>query len=296
LTTRLGGGAPCRQACHPAPVGALFVSMIVSPDGTSVLATNGQTQTDGPRAPGADRVWVMDAQTGNVTNTIFVGGYVGGLALAPDGKTLAMRIPGGSVNLWDLASNTSLGTLTPGGGLSYFGGVAFSPDGETLAAGYDPPSDDPDSVIVLFDVASKAVIKSLSGVADASLLAISPDGATLASAGYYGGQTWDVGSGSLITTFTQVEVDDMAISPDGRTIVTGGWGSLAGGAVMVWDLGTGEKLGDLTPPGIREPRAFSLALAPGALVVMVNEMYTEEPTVAVELYGCPSSAAATAPA
>ena len=60
-------------------------------------------------------------------------GPVNSVAFSRDGRTLATGSENGTVQLWELPSDTQLATLKGGTGPVF--SVAFSPDGRTLAAG-----------------------------------------------------------------------------------------------------------------------------------------------------------------
>src|SRR5437773_3535850 len=63
-------------------------------------------------------------------------GWIGGVAFAPDGKTLATASADQSVRLWNVTTGEVRATLR--GHTDYVGAVAFAPDGRTLATGsYD---------------------------------------------------------------------------------------------------------------------------------------------------------------
>src|SRR6185437_5635453 len=62
---------------------------------------------------------------------VSAAGPVTGLALSPDGRTLAMA--GDGVQLWQTASGQRAGAQIPPAGKSADQAVAFSPDGKTLA-------------------------------------------------------------------------------------------------------------------------------------------------------------------
>src|SRR5260370_13274664 len=62
-----------------------------------------------------------------------MGSYhtVTGLALSPDGKTLA--VAGSGVQLWQTATGQRIGATLPSAGNRRYQAVAFSPDGTMLA-------------------------------------------------------------------------------------------------------------------------------------------------------------------
>jgi WD40 repeat protein len=55
------------------------------------------------------------------------------LAFSPDGRTLAAAGAGGTIRLWDAATQQEIGTPMTAGSAPVYA-LAFSPDGRTLAA------------------------------------------------------------------------------------------------------------------------------------------------------------------
>ena len=99
------------------------------------------------------------------------------------GKTLAAGASGPLIELWDVATGTSIATLeehtAPGTS------VSFAPDGKTLAAGAE------NGTIMLWDVATGTTTAILEGHTQTKAVesvSFAPDGKTLASAsgGRYG--------------------------------------------------------------------------------------------------------------
>jgi WD40 repeat protein len=199
---------------------------------------------------------------------------VRGVALAPDGKTLAIvESAGRTVHLWDVDTRCEQAALQhPGqvfdvafsqdgqvlssgcdngvvrlwnvatrrqtGALSSppfpVFRVAFSPDGRTLAAG------SADSTVRLWDVAARRVVATLRGhTAGVCCLSFSPDGKTLASSSHDTTvRLWDTTSGQAVTTLRgeRMALSTVAFNPDGKALATGG----PDGTVRVWDAATKE--------------------------------------------------------
>ena len=113
---------------------------------------------------------------------------VAAVAFSPNGATFATAGAGGSIRLWDVATQQEIGTpMTAGPGPVY--ALAFSPDGTTLA------SADGDGSARLWDVATQQEIGTpmTAGPGPVYALAFSPDGTTLVTAGANGSAN---GSGS----------------------------------------------------------------------------------------------------
>jgi len=181
------------------------------------------------------------------------------VAVSPDGSTLADGGYGidssgnyfGLVELWDIASGRSLGTLATNSNNAVYS-VAFSPDGKTLAVGgqgYDITSGLNTGIIELWSVASQTLTSSLSTTADnyVASVAFSPDGKTLADGCYssLGGlvELWNVSNGSLISslgTAADGGVNVVAFSTDGTLVADGGEDISLDGVLEVWNTSSGK--------------------------------------------------------
>ena len=108
-------------------------------------------------------------------------------AFSPDGGTLATAV-GGSIRLWDVATQQEIGTpMTAGAGPAH--ALAFSPDGSTLATAGG------DGTARLWDVATQQEIGTPMTASQEPVYAVafSPDGSTLVTAGGDGtARSWDV--------------------------------------------------------------------------------------------------------
>jgi WD40 repeat protein len=97
-----------------------------------------------------------------------------GVAISPNGQTLASGCGSETIKLWNLA-NVSTGSLAS---ISYHSSVvrtlAFSVDGRTLASGSE------DNTVKLWNLATRRQVASFKYEAHVRLVAFSPDGNALA--------------------------------------------------------------------------------------------------------------------
>ena len=168
---------------------------------------------------------------------------VTGLALSPDGKTLA--VSGDGLRLWSTATGQMIGaalsTATPAGP------AAFSPDSTLVAAvGADGRAR-------LWQVATQqetGTAVTIGPGASQGALAFSPDGKTLATVGADGtAALWSVATqgriGALMNAGASIgqaagdrTTAAVAFSPDGSTSATAG-----AGAIRLWDVATQQEIG-----------------------------------------------------
>src|SRR5262245_14903099 len=93
---------------------------------------------------------------------------------------------------------------------------ALGKDGRSLFVGSG-------EVICVFDLDTGLVRRTIKGPKGGfNCLALSPDGKTLAAAGYEGAALYDVGSGNRLRPLKVKAVAVLAFSPDGKRILTGG--------------------------------------------------------------------------
>jgi WD40 repeat protein len=187
-------------------------------------------------------------------------GDVTGLALSPDGATLAVVTAGG-IQLWATATGRRLGGPLAAAGTA---AVAFSPDGKALAAV------DADGRVRLWDVATRRQTGSPMRVgAGTTALALGPGGTTLVTADGDGTvRLWDVATGQQIGAPMTAGVGPVyaaAFSPDGTTLVTAD----GDGTVRLSDVATRQQIGapmalPLFPEPTQGPQpVYAAAFGPG---------------------------------
>ncbi|RUS92892.1 hypothetical protein DSM106972_097870 [Dulcicalothrix desertica PCC 7102] len=113
--------------------------------------------------------------------------------------------------------------------------IAISPDGETFASGDD------DKDIVLWDIKTRTLIRTLKGHSSfISSLAFSPDGQTLASGSWDNTiKLWNL---KIYTLTGQSAVRSIAFSPDGQTLASASDDK----SIKLWNLKTKELIRTIT--------------------------------------------------
>jgi RNA polymerase sigma factor (sigma-70 family) len=164
---------------------------------------------------------------------------VSALALAPDGKTLAVGL-WGKVRLLNTSTGAAVSTWAVNN--DSVTQVAFAPDGKTVGLRYQGRT------IELWDVAGGKKLHTLEGhTGNVFTFAFAPDGKTLASGGWKDPNVriWDVASGKQLRAFAVAsDVLGIAYSPDGKTLATCGNGS----RLRFWDVATGKRLPEADSP------------------------------------------------
>ena len=148
------------------------------------------------------------------------------VAFSPDGTILAETGEDAKIRLWDVQTQRQICVLnTKAGGVS---SIAFRPDGQTLASlngGLDGRHKGGDMAVRLWNVKTrKQIAVSQNHTAAINSVALSPDGALLAS-GHHDGvvRLWDMQTQKQIATLTghKAAVRSVAFSPDGTLLASG---------------------------------------------------------------------------
>jgi WD40 repeat protein len=223
------------QPSAPLPIGSVGEATAAGHPPAAFSAGGGLLATS--NGHGTVRVWNVTARrpTGPPIASYHT---VTGLALSPDGKTLA--VAGSGVQLWQTATGQRLGTTLPSAGRSRYRAVAFSPDGSMLA------TLGADGTARLWNVATQQEIGTPMSVdgrgVTVGAVAFTPNGRTLATAGADGQvQLWTVATRQRLgkPMAAGAGVTMLAFSADGATLAT----AASDGSVRLWNVATQQETG-----------------------------------------------------
>jgi WD40 repeat protein len=237
-------GALAVGTAVPPPAAAAGNASAVLAAGGGILAVNG--------GQGTVRLW--DVITGRPVGVPITSDHaVTGMAVSPDGKTVAVAADG--LQLWATATGQPIGRPLPDSDAGE--SMAFSPDGTLLAViGADGQAR-------LWDTATQQQVgapMSVGGSGSAGALAFAPGGKILATVGADGqARLWDVSTqrpvGAPATAGSGPGPAAAAFSPDGRTLATA-----SGGTVRLWNVATEREIG--APMTADTEPVYALAFSP----------------------------------
>jgi RNA polymerase sigma factor (sigma-70 family) len=206
-----------------------------------VVSRDGKTVASG--GIGTIRVW--DTTTGKELRCINDNNLWGeGVALSPDGETVAVGDVKGKIHLWDVSTGKE--RTTKAHEPFPVSSVVFSPDGKTLvSAGWD-------RTVGFWDVSTlKELLRGTCQDGTVGHIVFSPDGKFLASRSGDGSDhsiwLWDAATGQQLRQLKGhvSRVSSLAFSPDGKTLASGG--DQGDFRARLWDVGTGKMLRELAP-------------------------------------------------
>jgi WD40 repeat protein/serine/threonine protein kinase/tetratricopeptide (TPR) repeat protein len=193
------------------------------------FTSDGKRLTTGAR----DRtVRMWDVATGRQEACIAQPGPVYGLALSPDGGTVAAK-GADAIRVWDVAPPAPASVLPH---LTPIDTVAFSPDGKIVAARGT-------SETILWNLTEERVVATLSTAGPTRWLrglAFSPDGQSLAIPRGSGIDVWSVSGERMAVLPCQAPVHQAAWSPDGKSLAAATMNDHSG-FVEVWDVPSKQR-------------------------------------------------------
>jgi WD40 repeat protein len=241
-----------------------------SPDGSLIaVAGNGGVQ-------------IFSALTNTLVRCLPGPAIVGSVAFSPDAKTLAGAAQT-SVQLWNVSTGSEIASLIPAS--VTVSSVAFSPDGTTLAASGNNNSgitSQPVGALQTWNVSTGQLVTFLNtDLHFLSGIAYSPDGKTIAAAGFTGSngalETVDATTLKEIALFSSSasSLTAVAFSPDGKTLVGGGAevGGVNGHGVLdLWNVSTGALTTSLASGWVT---VSAVAFSPDGKVLAGGGMNTQ---------------------
>lgn len=173
------------------------------------------------------------------------------LAFLQDGKTLAVALENGAIELRSAERGALIRTFSPATGVP--GVVAASPDGKRLAFAAA------NHTIQVWDMERSVFLAELAAHVDQVIaLVFAPDGRTLASAGRdQNAYLWDGEGGALLSDLGKPKSEPLAFAfaPDGKRLAVGD----SAGGIRYWEL---DNVRDVAYVPTREQPITALAYSP----------------------------------
>eukprot|EP00274_Cyanoptyche_gloeocystis_P000148 CAMPEP_0196659230 /NCGR_PEP_ID=MMETSP1086-20130531/33824_1 /TAXON_ID=77921 /ORGANISM="Cyanoptyche gloeocystis , Strain SAG4.97" /LENGTH=343 /DNA_ID=CAMNT_0041993111 /DNA_START=52 /DNA_END=1079 /DNA_ORIENTATION=+ len=157
---------------------------------------------------------------------------VTGIAVSPDGKTVATCSWDKTAKVWQLDDTNLFQQAVLNGHIGFVENCAFSPDGSLLATASR------DSTVKVWKTSDWSLVTSLDGHTQWTFgCAFSPDGSLVASGSYDGlVKVWDISKSVVVATLTghQEGIRSLAFSPTGDALVSASLDK----TVKVWSTAT----------------------------------------------------------
>jgi WD40 repeat protein len=187
------------------------------------------------------RLW--DVETGAAIQDFHSNVEIGSLAISPDGRSIAIGLINGQVQLWDIATGNHEHTLLAHSTVVSY--VAFSPDSSKLLISGGGAGD---YVLQLWDAETGEKLREFPELKEPRVGIFSPDGRYVIAGGRPSDPRavmWDAETGEEIRTFVDLtgrgsitHVQAFAFSPDGRYVLIGS----AIGTSWIFEVETGIEI------------------------------------------------------
>jgi serine/threonine protein kinase/WD40 repeat protein len=234
----LGGETVLRRFTSPRQDRPFFADFAITPGASRIAAIwqagKPEAGADPPEKATPVLIVVWDAENGAVVRMIDHPAPAVSLALAPDGRMLAMGDARGTIAVWTLPDGSPYATLSAGDNRVQCLAFGREPRVSHLQTPDTPrwqlAAGDGGGIVTIFDLQNKRIrnIERGSGN-DIKALAFRPDGAVLASAGRGGPRLWDVATGRmLLDVHSGNFLPSVAFPHDGRRLAVGRWGMFVG--------------------------------------------------------------------
>lgn len=179
------------------------------------------------------------------------------LSYSPDGTRIAAIDTDGysngprGVTVYTLPTTPDLGLTIPDVHTSNLHSLHYSPDGTRLV------SSSLDQTVKIWDVATGALLQTITSPQYVEEAVFSPDGTRIAGAGSspYAVYIWEVATGNLIHTLTghTYYIDSVAWNPDGTRVISSSrddtakvWDAINGGTALLTLTGHTDDVNDVT--------------------------------------------------